>query len=104
MGNYVGQREQFIDNYEPQNKAQNETHCAKFFKMFFDDELIELIVRETNIYAAQKIHQKKKARPSRRCVVCYKNNRRKEAVFLCPECEAPCVEESSKAFHTKLNF
>jgi len=46
----------------------------------------------------------KKARPTRRCVMCYKNNRRKEAVFLCPECEAPCVEESSKAFHTKLNF
>ena len=30
-------------------------HCAKVFKMFFDDELIELIVRETNNYAAQKI-------------------------------------------------
>ena len=55
MGNYVGQREQFIDNYGPQNEAQNETHCAKVFKMFFDDELIELIVRETNTYAAQKI-------------------------------------------------
>jgi hypothetical protein len=32
MTNYVGQREQFVDNYGP----QNETHCAKVFKMFFD--------------------------------------------------------------------
>ena len=51
----VGQREQFVDNYGPQNEAQNETHCAKVFKMFFDDQLVELIVRETNTYAAQKI-------------------------------------------------
>ena len=53
--NYVGQREQFVDNYGPQNEAQNETHCAKVFKMFFDGQLVELIVRETNTYAAQKI-------------------------------------------------
>jgi hypothetical protein len=53
MTNYVGQREQFVDNCGPQNEAQNETHCAKVFKMFFD-ELMELIVRETNTYAAQK--------------------------------------------------
>lgn len=47
----------------------------------------------------------KKARPTKRCVVCYKHNRRKETVFWCPECEAAlCVEECFKAFHTKLNF
>jgi hypothetical protein len=34
MTNYVGQREQFVDNYGPQNEAQNETHCATVFKMF----------------------------------------------------------------------
>ena len=55
MTNYVGQRENIFDNCGPQNEAQNETHCAKEFKMFFDDELVELIVRETNTYAAQKI-------------------------------------------------
>ena len=55
MTNYVGQRENFLDNCGPQNEAQNETHCAKVFKMFFDEELVELIVRETNTYAAQKI-------------------------------------------------
>ena len=55
MTNYVGQREQFVDKYGPQNGAQNETRCAEVFKMFFDDELVELIVRETNTYAVQKI-------------------------------------------------
>jgi hypothetical protein len=35
MTNNVGQREQFVDNCGPQNKAQNENHCAKVFKMFF---------------------------------------------------------------------
>ena len=55
MTNYIGQREQSVDNYGPQNEDQNETHCAKVFRMFFDDELVELIVRETNTYAAQKI-------------------------------------------------
>jgi len=54
MMNYVGQRERFVDNYGPQNEAQNVTR-AKVFKMFFDDQLVELIVRETNTYAAQKI-------------------------------------------------
>ena len=48
MTSYVRQREQFVDNYGP----QNETHCAKVFKMFFDDQLVELIVRKTNTYAA----------------------------------------------------
>ena len=47
----------------------------------------------------------KNARPTKRCVVCYKSNRRKETVFWCPKCEAAlCVEESFKAFKTKLNF
>ena len=55
MTNYVGQMKQFVHNYGPQNEAQNETNCAKVFKIFVDNELVELIVRETNIYAAQKI-------------------------------------------------
>jgi hypothetical protein len=66
--NYVGQRENFFDKSGPQNEAQNEIHCAKVFKMFSDDELVEVILRETNTYAAQK----------------YKP----EVSFLCvPECE-----------------
>ena len=58
MTNYVGQREQSVDKYGPQNEAQNETRCAKVFKQFFDDEHVELIVRETNTYAAQNTSQK----------------------------------------------
>jgi len=34
MTNYVGQREQFVDTYGPQNEAQTETHCAKLSKCF----------------------------------------------------------------------
>ena len=53
----------------------------------------------------ERIPPKKKARPSKRRVVCYKNNRRKETVFWCPECEAALrVEEWFMAFHTKLIF
>lgn len=48
MTNSVGQREQFIGNCCPQNKAQNETQCAKVLKMFLVYELAELIVHETN--------------------------------------------------------
>jgi len=55
MTNYVGQRDQFVDDSGPQNKSQNETRCAQAFKMFFDDQLVEIIVRETNTYAARKI-------------------------------------------------
>jgi len=54
MTNYVGQRKRFVGNCGPQNEAKNETHCAKVFKMFFDDELVELIVHETNTYTAKK--------------------------------------------------
>ena len=35
MTNNVGQREQFVHNNGPQNEAQNETNCAKVFKMYF---------------------------------------------------------------------
>jgi hypothetical protein len=56
-------------------------------------------------FSRKNATDRKKARPMRRCVVCYKNNRRRETVFLCPEFEAAlCVEESFKAFHDKLNF
>ena len=34
MTKYIGQREQFVDNYGPQNESQNETHCAKVLQKF----------------------------------------------------------------------
>jgi hypothetical protein len=53
----------------------------------------------------ERILTEKKARPTERCVVCYKSNRSKETVFWCPKCEAAlCVEECFKAFHTELHF
>ena len=58
MTNYAGQREQFGDNYGPQNEAQNETHCAKVFKMFFDDELMELIVHDKHLCSTKNTIQK----------------------------------------------
>jgi len=63
MTNYVGQREQFVDKYGPQNKAQYETHCAKVLKIFFD-ELVELIVHEKTLTQ----HKKYKPEVSFHCV------------------------------------
>jgi hypothetical protein len=42
MSNYVGRREQFIGNL---------TEGVDAFKMFFTQEVIEIIIRETNTYA-----------------------------------------------------
>jgi hypothetical protein len=50
MTNYVGQKEQFVDSCGP----QNEITVLKRSNVFYD-ELVELILRETNSYAAQKI-------------------------------------------------
>ena len=58
MENYKGQREHFLGSSGPQNDAKNENIAVKIFKLFFADELIELIVRETNTYAQQKIGAK----------------------------------------------
>jgi hypothetical protein len=47
----------------------------------------------------------RKSRPTKRCEVWYKNNKRKETVFWCPDFEAGlCVEGCFKTFHTKLNY
>ena len=71
MTNYVGQREQFVDNCGPQNEAQNETHCAKVFKMIFDDELVELIVQKKTLTQ----HKKYKPEVSFHCVLeCWTGN------------------------------
>jgi hypothetical protein len=56
--NYAGQRDQFVGNCGPQNEARNETNCAKVFNMYFTDELVDIIVRETNTDAEQKIRSR----------------------------------------------
>jgi hypothetical protein len=55
MSNCTGLREQFVGNCGPQNEAKNGTEGADIFKMFFTQELVEIIVCETNIYAEQCI-------------------------------------------------
>jgi hypothetical protein len=45
MTNYMGQREHFVGNCGPQNEA----------KIVFTQELVEIIIHETNIYAEQCI-------------------------------------------------
>jgi hypothetical protein len=55
MPNYVGRREQFIRNCGPQNDAKDVTEGADIFKLFFTQDLVEMIVRKTNIYAEQCI-------------------------------------------------
>ena len=63
------------------------------------------VLRLVERHFPERIPTEKKARQTKRYVVCYKNNRRKETVFWCPEREAAlCVEECFKGFHTKLNF
>jgi hypothetical protein len=47
----------------------------------------------------------KKAKPTKRCVVYYNHNNKKETVFWCPDCQAGlCIEGCFNTFHTKLNF
>ena len=60
---------------------------------------------ERHFFRKNTADRKKRPGQQMGCVVCYKNNRRKETVVWCPECEAALyVEECFKAFHTKLNF
>jgi hypothetical protein len=55
MANYVGKREQFIGNSGPQNEVKNLTEGETAFKLFFTQELIEIIICETNICAVECI-------------------------------------------------
>jgi hypothetical protein len=53
IANYVGRREQLIGNSGLQNELKNVTEGVDAFKMFFTQELIEIIIRNINIYAKQ---------------------------------------------------
>jgi hypothetical protein len=46
MSNYVGRREWFIGNSGPWNEAKNVTEGVDAFKMFFTQEVIEIIIHE----------------------------------------------------------
>lgn len=58
MQNYVSNLEQFIGNSGPINEAVTVNEGVKILKLFFTPELVQLIVRETNLYAEQQIKKK----------------------------------------------
>ena len=53
MENYRGQREHFTGSVGAQGPAKDVTEIVDVFELFFDKELIETIVTETNRYAEQ---------------------------------------------------
>ncbi|PNF24933.1 hypothetical protein B7P43_G09365 [Cryptotermes secundus] len=55
MQNYRGQREHFTGSVGAQGPSKDLTEIVDVFKLFFDKELIETIVTETNRYAEQFI-------------------------------------------------
>jgi hypothetical protein len=58
MDNYVGQRQVFSVTSGPQNEAQNVDEILTSFELFFDPQIIQLIVTETNRYAEQYKNQR----------------------------------------------
>ena len=53
MSSYVGVREVFSCDYGPQGAARSAMNILSIFKLFFDYQLVSLIVEETNRYAEQ---------------------------------------------------
>ena len=53
LDNYTGHREVFSCGFGPRNGAENISDVVHCFELFFDKEIIQQIVRETNGYAEQ---------------------------------------------------
>jgi hypothetical protein len=53
MENYRGQRENFTGCVGPQGAAVNAMEIVDVFELFFNKEIIDSIVKETNRYAEQ---------------------------------------------------
>ena len=49
MDNYSGHEELFSDNIGPINEAENICNMLECFELFFDKDLIQHIMMETNI-------------------------------------------------------
>jgi hypothetical protein len=56
MSNYKGQREHFTGSVGPQGAAKEVTEIVDIFELFFNSELVDTIVKETNRYAEQFLH------------------------------------------------
>ena len=77
MDNYTEHREVFSCDFGPRNGAENVNDIVQCFELFFDKEIIQQIVRETNRYAEQ-----------------YKNDRGKLFSFRLLVRSWTCVTES----------
>jgi len=53
MDSYTGHREVFSCDFGPRNGAENVSDIVPCFELFFDKEITQQIVRETNRYAEQ---------------------------------------------------
>ena len=53
VDNYTGHREVFSCDFAPRNGAENVSDIYSVLSFFFDKEIIQQIVRETNRYAEQ---------------------------------------------------
>src|SRR5215468_4536576 len=100
---FIGQRHCVPDSIRFRRHKQNSGNCVvtcgaiPLIKMCHDCS--------KDIFHERISPTDKMERPTKRCVVCYKHNKRKETVLWCPDCEAAlCVEGSLKTFRTKLNF
>jgi len=51
--NYTGHRKVFGCDFGPRNSAENVSDIVQCFELFFDKEILQQIVRETNRYAEQ---------------------------------------------------
>ena len=70
-----------------------------------DDD--ENVVRLTGRHFIAKIESTAKARPQKRCRVCYKKGVWKESRYQCPQCPSQpglCLEDCYKAYHTKIKY
>ena len=51
MDNYKGNKKVFIHDFGSRNGAENVSDIVQCFQLFFDKEIIQEIVRESNRYA-----------------------------------------------------
>ncbi|KAG8224460.1 hypothetical protein J437_LFUL003183 [Ladona fulva] len=64
MDNYVSLRENFTEISGPQDRARNTVDIVECFELFFDRDLVNIIVKETNRYAEKHISERGSILPS----------------------------------------
>jgi len=97
----------------------DEIKVLECFQKFIDEDMWQLFAEQTNIYANQflaanpnlkprspdMVPGTSKKKPTRRCVICWANGKRKESSYLCSNCEkARCVVPCFQVYHTDKNL